>query len=685
MKRFINIFALVLLVLMPMKAYGITSNDLDSVVNNSVFYDDADSSAACTSDSTGTTAGASTGASSLNGYSLPATTGQTGREEPIDASGAVPSSGQKVDFAQFAALGQPYRDYYVNMLWQFASWDWGGHSQMINQAEYNWMAAAPRKLLITNPKTGKSIVAVALETGPGPSIGSTWRAQHGNSSDTVAPYWPGFQKTRPAQADGMVAGMPPAALAALGLTDADIDPSYAKGGVTTSLNYAWAPDQSAIPGPSSTTGATATEASTTTDTTGTTGTCCDTATQAGATAGSGSTITLTGSSNLEKVMAYLMDKSGPGFTLAGAAGALGNMIQESGPNLKPNRQEEGADHAFPKGGWGIAQWTAGRRPPLVTLVNNAGLSRLYTDDESAALDLSPADNDALLKVELAYMSSELNGDYGSTLSAGRSATDPSQAAFDWENTYEGCTPTYSEEECGVPDRRTAATQIYNQYLAQADKTGGITTPAAPTSATATPATTTSAASTCTSSGTTTGSTAAGSGLDGTLLSYAWPTYISGDAGGYKQKPAYTAAAQAANAKGHYIGDPASTPDGTVLGDDCSGFVSLLIINSGFDPNFVNGNGGDTADMYAWMSSSPRYKKIGETPTLDVSQLQPGDIAVNPGSHVFIFVGNVPGFSKEFASASSGEVDQYLRAPMAAHEDQNYTYEGSYTWFRKISS
>jgi hypothetical protein len=46
-------------------------------------------------------------------YSLPTTSGTTGEEETVNSAGQVPSTGGKVTWAKFAALGESYDNYYI--------------------------------------------------------------------------------------------------------------------------------------------------------------------------------------------------------------------------------------------------------------------------------------------------------------------------------------------------------------------------------------------------------------------------------------------------------------------------------------------------------------------------------------------------------------------------------------------
>lgn len=69
---------------------------------------------------------------------------------------------------------------------------------------------------------------------------------------------------------------------------------------------------------------------------------------------SGIVTKLSGADNREKIFNYLKAR---GLTPEQAAGVTGNIQKESG--FSPTRQEESQN--FPFGGWGIVQWTYGRR------------------------------------------------------------------------------------------------------------------------------------------------------------------------------------------------------------------------------------------------------------------------------------------------------------------------------------
>lgn len=170
-------------------------------------------------------------------YQLPATTGTAGNEEAINESGQVPSGGT-VTWSQHASLGKAYQDYYITMRWNYAAWNWDGTSHDIDNAQYSWFAEKPRIVLVTNPRTGKSIYAAALEAGPAP-----WVGVDSNSNNIPKQGWVNPQRGTPPTYKGIVSGFPPTATSALGYV------AGYPGQNGDVLTYQWASDQTVIPGP----------------------------------------------------------------------------------------------------------------------------------------------------------------------------------------------------------------------------------------------------------------------------------------------------------------------------------------------------------------------------------------------------------------------------------------------------
>ncbi len=165
-------------------------------------------------------------------------------------------------------------------------------------------------------------------------------------------------------------------------------------------------------------------------------------------------------------------------------------------------------------------------------------------------------------------------------------------------------------------------------------------------------------------------------LSATTLAYAWPEY---HAPPYtNKKPAYAEAVTQAQNNGMYVGG------GIYPGVDCGGFVTRLLIDSGFEPRY--NYGGKTADgasnvaggQYPWVRDN--WQKLENVQS--TADLQPGDVAINAGkTHTFVFVGDIPGFGSKIASASYSSRGGGWRAPMAGREA---ILASNINWYRKAN-
>ena len=77
-----------------------------------------------------------------------------------------------------------------------------------------------------------------------------------------------------------------------------------------------------------------------------------------------SSTTLSGKDNREKIYNFLIQN---GLNGKQASGVLGNLQAESG--FSPLRHEDSAG-SFERGGYGIAQWTGGRRTALIAYIDS---------------------------------------------------------------------------------------------------------------------------------------------------------------------------------------------------------------------------------------------------------------------------------------------------------------------------
>lgn len=175
------------------------------------------------------------------------------------------------------------------------------------------------------------------------------------------------------------------------------------------------------------------------------------------------------------------------------------------------------------------------------------------------------------------------------------------------------------------------------------------------------------------------STSVGSGdLAATIKAYAWPDQRNtGDANAREMMPAYKEAVAKSTAEGIYNGG--TTYDGI----DCGGFVTLALLNSGYEPNYnFAGKGGPTGTQLDWVRKN--WQKLGRGNEINTGTLQLGDVAFRVTSsggnagHTFVYVGQLDGFNGIVASAGLNN-----RAPSAngGYDDKNVT-KSSYEWYRK---
>ena len=158
-----------------------------------------------------------------------------------------------------------------------------------------------------------------------------------------------------------------------------------------------------------------------------------------------------------------------------------------------------------------------------------------------------------------------------------------------------------------------------------------------------------------------------------VLGYAWPEYHS--APWHDRMPAYAEAVTQSISEGRYVGGSVAG----VPGIDCGGFVTVLVQNSGLEPNY-NDSKGATDTQEAWVKSHNWTLINANAGTrVDTSLLQPGDVAFSSG-HTFIYVGEIEGFDSVIASASYS-THGAGRAPMAGKEDLLFGNGAIVRWYR----
>ncbi len=378
---------------------------------------------------------------------------------------------------------------------------------------------------------------------------------------------------------------------------------------------------------------------------------------------SSSAASLVGNTNAEKIWNWLKSQ---GLSNEQAAGVMGNITIESAHSFSPTIQQ--INSPWPKDGWGLAQWTSGRRTAIVSsLSKQADLAKYY---DSAYGAVPPAANGGrsegipvdinikLLDFELNYMMQESQG---RTVSSSVASQGYGKAgASEWETlkkqvTIEDATVFWHNNFEVSDDTAAAVLSVRGGFAKTAfdSFSGGATA--------ATPANGSSPAATNCPQSTTDSSNFNGGTLSETVKAYAWPDYKGK---GFIQKmPAYQAAITKAKADGRYVGAD---------GIDCGGFVTTLLVDSGFDPTYnSNGKGGATGSQLVWLQA--HWDNLGKGSSINVANLKPGDVAISSG-HTFVYVGQIDGFNSVIASSS-----QDSRAPMAGKESLT---SSDITWFRK---
>lgn len=409
---------------------------------------------------------------------------------------------------------------------------------------------------------------------------------------------------------------------------------------------------------------------------------------------SGST-TLRGADTREKIWNYLVDK---GLSPEQAAGVMGNMAAESG--FSPTRRQGSGDllnSRFENNAWGLAQWDGGRR---FTSPDRGILGKLRKDQPDLMKytasqyggpgddkKVPAADLDKILLFELDYLYQESKSRRVTADGFGRAANEwetlklqktVTKATVFWHNNFE---VSADSEQRVMENRGGAANKAFEDFSSKTGQASSASDSACPSS----------------------------SGASGDLATlvgkYVWPTYHSPPYA--NNRKAYQEAQRKAGS-GSYKGGGTNGQ----LGVDCGGFVTRLIIDSGFDPNYnhsgkTSKGAGPTGVQQAWARANwTGLGKGGKSgSSINPADLKPGDVAFSPG-HTFVYVGGtgkegdpkiaVPKAPEDgimqdttlgagdsrwhgVASASISFTGQSWRSPMAGHESLT---SSSVTWYRK---
>lgn len=317
---------------------------------------------------------------------------------------------------------------------------------------------------------------------------------------------------------------------------------------------------------------------------------------------------------------------------------MGNLAHEAGD---PTLNKTDAEEIGGGGGFGLAQWTGSRR----------------TEIHSVAREQGRDVNDLQFQLEYLYQEMQTR-----TERDGGSKTE--EQGMKEQQTVEEAVYyfMYNYERPGVDheDKRLAYAK---EYLVRFGGTGGSTSSGG-------------GGNECDESGSggMLNAQCGEGGFIGTLRCYAWPEYRGLDVTPTEEYREHVIVPGTTPSKGEsdiYIGGLSHD------GIDCGGFVTRLIIDSGFDPEYNYGGlksrgGGPTGNQMAWAKAN--WTTLGQGNEINVADLRPGDVAIS-GSHTFVFIGPVEGF--EPTNIASASLDE--RAPMAGNESIT---DSSMTWFGK---
>lgn len=342
------------------------------------------------------------------------------------------------------------------------------------------------------------------------------------------------------------------------------------------------------------------------------------------------------------------------LSAAQAAGIVGNFMHESGASYLPPDINQGESTPAPpkfSGGYGWAQWTDRQR----AFINFAVLNGYMASSSVHA-------NDA---ANYAWLRYELENTEKSTLPAVLSTSTPEESARAFEAKFERAgTPMMTE-------RITWANKLF-----AALSSGGPLNIESPN-----PNPETSSPLACTPA-----TTSPGAGDVSALIElakrYVWVKGVNPEAGNSRQRSSsdnggvdgYAEAAKAAVSNGWHVGG------GSPLGNDCAGFINILMRNSGYEPNWPNQGTDGLANALRNLAG---WSEVGkQSSQFSTADLKPGDILVTPNKgHVLIYLGSgaIPGASSPFAEAAYGS----NRAPYTMGTSPSfYSGQGGYVVFRK---
>lgn len=151
-------------------------------------------------------------------------------------------------------------------------------------------------------------------------------------------------------------------------------------------------------------------------------------------------------------------------------------------------------------------------------------------------------------------------------------------------------------------------------------------------------------------------------LIGKAREFAWVKGEDPEAGTGAQNGAYKKAVALAIRKGWHVGGE------WVAGNDCQGFINILMRMSGYEPNWPNQTTAGLADAIARL---PGWQKVGvQRGSFSIANLRPGDILVTPSKgHILLFIGKVSWTNSLFIEAANPRRGPYTNGtPPSLYSD-----------------
>ena len=334
--------------------------------------------------------------------------------------------------------------------------------------------------------------------------------------------------------------------------------------------------------------------------------------QKGAPASCSTGSTLEGSTNKIKIWNFLISK---GLSAEQAAGVMGNIQVESSFNPSVEERTSRAEK-----GYGIVQWTFGRR---TALENAAQAQGVPVDDLGFQLEFMY--QESMGRKVSSTVANQGYGERGAieweTLKQQTSIMD---AVVFWHNNFEVSAQTPQQV---INSRGGAAQSIF-------DELSGSTTRSS------------SSSNTCVSPGTDSATT---NSILQTIQLLAWPYSTKGKSMNTDAKPEYQQAAAT------YFAGVGYGPQTLA---DCTYFVAIVMRKSGADSEFPIG----TTTIRSYLEANTDKYELIRNPTRE--DLKPGDIlqhlqgGANYSGHILFYTGDLDGAGKY----DSADASKYTRVP-----------------------